>query len=292
MFGDLIVWYLFLGGSGAGLLVVLSSLDILRWIHLRSLSGTHSHWSEYLSRRFFTRGYLITLAALGLGAACLLVDLGHPERFYYVLTHPTASLLTFGSYVLVAAMICAALLAAVALFDLVRVPGIFVRCLEILSLAAGTCTMVYTGLFLADIDFVALWHNPILPLLFSASAASAGAIAACGLALLESDGLPTPLVKLLARTDLGAVLAEALCIGAYLAVAIAQGDVSAAISFLTGVNAPLLWVGFVGLGLALPLAIEVAYTRIGGTALLALAVPCVLIGGYILRYCVVNVPLA
>lgn len=293
VFGDLIAWYLFLGGAGAGLSGVLAALDLARAWRLRpSAAAPAPAWTACLTRRFFTRGYLVALAVLGVGAACLLVDLGRPERFFYVLVHPTASLLTFGSYVLTGTVACAAALGAVALFNLERVPVRVVHLLEGLCVAAALCTMLYTGLFLADIDFVALWRNPALPALFTASALSAGAVGACGLALLESDGRPTPLARLLARADAAAVLAEAACLAAYLGLAWLLAGPDALAPFLEGPYALLFWAGFAGIGVALPLAIEAAYTRIGSAALLALAVPCVLAGGFILRYCVVNVPVA
>ena len=290
MFDDPIVWYLFLGGAGAGLASLLAALDLAQG-RPHGRARMDGAWAACLTRRFFTRGFLLALAALGLGAACLLVDLGRPERFYYVLLHPTASLLTFGSYVLTGCALCTCALAAVALFGLARVPAKAVRTVEVATLALGLCTMAYTGLFLADIDFVALWRNPVLPVLFTASSLSIGAVVSCGLALLESDAQPTPLVNLLARTDAIVVAAEVLCAAAYLAVAFWQGGTAAA-SFAFGEGAWLFWIGFAGIGLALPLAIEAAYTRMGSAALLATVVPCVLIGGFILRYCVVNVPLA
>ncbi len=290
MFGDLIVCYLFLGGAGAGLVSVLAAADLLFWWHNRSPERPAPAWTACLNRTFFARGYLVALVVLGLGAACLLVDLGQPERFFYVLTHPTASLLTFGSYVLVATMLCAAALGAIALFDLSRIPVALVHVLELVAVGTGLCTMAYTGLFLSVIDFVPLWNNLMLPVLFTASSLSIGASAACGLALVGSDMRPTPLAGTLARADAVIVAVEALCVAAYLALAAIQGASTAVEAFAFGENSTLFWVGFVCFGLALPLAIEVAYTRMNNAALLALAVPCVLVGGFILRYCIVNVP--
>ena len=132
VFGDLIAWYLFLGGAGAGLAGALAALDLARaWFLRPSAAAPAPAWTACLTRRLFARGYLVALAVLGVGAACLLVDLGRPERFFYVLVHPTASLLTFGSYVLTGTVACAAALGAVALFNLERVPA---RAVHVLSL--------------------------------------------------------------------------------------------------------------------------------------------------------------
>ena len=293
MFGDLIAWYLFLGGAGAGLAVVLAALDLLPWLRTRFSNRPTPAWANGLSRRFFARGYGVALALLALGAACLLADLGQPERFYFVLVHPTASLLTFGSYVLAATMACAAALGGVALFNLERVPDGLVRAVEAAAIVLGVATMAYTGLFLGAIDFVELWRSPLLPLLFVASSLSIGAAVSCGLALLESDMHPSPLASALARTDATVVLVEIVCAAAYLAtVALAPGGGTAVTALALGQVGWLFWIGFVCLGLALPLAIEAAYARMGSAALLALIVPCVLIGGFFLRYCLVNAPLA
>lgn len=292
MFGDLVAWYLFLGGAGAGLAVVLATLDLLPWLRTRLTNRPAPAWTSGLTRRFFARGYGVALVVLALGVACLLADLGQPERFYYVLVHPTASLLTFGSYVLAATMACTAALGGVALFNLERVPGALVRAVETIAIVLGFATMTYTGLFLGAIDFVELWRSPVLPVLFVASSLSIGAAGSCGLALLENDVRPSPLASALARTDAAVVLVEIVCVAVYLAMVGLAPEGTAALSALTtGQASWLFWVGFAGLGLALPLAIEVAYARMNSAALLALIVPCVLIGGFFLRYCLVNAPL-
>lgn len=152
MFSDSIIWYLFLGGGGAGAVTVLALCDLLfgRWS--KRPGRERLAWTQELSTPFFVRGYLFAGGALVLGTLCLLLDLAHPERFLYVLLYPTASVLTFGSYVLSATVACTVALGAIALFGSARTPLALIKALEVAAVACGTATMVYTGVLLAQID--------------------------------------------------------------------------------------------------------------------------------------------
>lgn len=292
MFDDPIVWYLFLGGSGAGALSVLAGLDLARGHIARKGSGPLSPWVHALDRGFFVRGLVAGCAALALGALCLLIDLEHPERFYYVLVHPTTSLLTFGSYVLAATLLCGGALCGIALFNLMRVPTGAVKTLESSTIILGMCTMAYTGTFLTGISFVPTWNNPVLPLLFTCSSFSAGTACALGCAAAGEDRSRTPLVHALMRADTFAVALEAVSLGAYLAwAALATGNPEPAAELLTGGGSWLFWTGFVVSGLILPLVFGIAYNRRGSAALPAAVVACAIVGGFALRYCIVNAPL-
>ena len=174
MFGDSIIWYLFLGGGGAGAAAVLAACDLLFAHRSRLGRSDRLAWTDELSRPLFARGYLAATVALVLGALCLLFELGRPERFLYVLALPTASVLTFGSYVLAATIVCAAALGGVALFGSARTPVVLVRALEWAALALGLATTAYTGVLLAQIGFVPLWGSPLLPALFTCSSLSVG----------------------------------------------------------------------------------------------------------------------
>ena len=142
MFSDSIIWYLFLGGGGAGAVTVLALADLLfgRWSK-RPERGRLA-WTQELSRPFFVRGYLFAGGALVLGILCLLLDLAHPERFLYVLVYPTASVLTFGSYVLSATVACTVALGAVALFGNARTPLPLIRALELAAAVFAALLLV------------------------------------------------------------------------------------------------------------------------------------------------------
>lgn len=290
MFGDSIIWYLFLGGGGAGAAVVLAACDLLYNRRSQHPDTPRLAWTHELSRSMFSRGYVLSCAALVLGALCLLFDLGHPERFLYVLLYPTASVLTFGSYVLAATIACTAALAGIALFGGPRTSLTLVRTLEWAIVVLGLATAAYTGVLLAQIGFVPLWGNLLLPVLFACSSLSVGVVGAIGAALPEAPASPR-LLRALARVDSSIVVAEAVVLVVYLAsAALLQGQTRAVDAFLFGPSMWFFWIGFVACGLALPLALEFSYTRSNRVALVAAAVPLVLVGGYFLRYCIVQVP--
>ncbi len=289
MFSDSIIWYLFLGGGGAGAVTVLALADLLfgRWSK-RPERGRLA-WTQELSRPFFVRGYLFAGGALVLGTLCLLLDLAHPERFLYVLVYPTASVLTFGSYVLSATVACTVALGAVALFGSARTPLPLIKALELAAAACGTATMVYTGVLLAQIGFVPLWGSPLLPVLFTCSSLSVGA--ACTLAGAWPEAAAKErLMRAFSHADAALIACEAAVLVAYLALAAgAQGQGAAVEALLLGPDAWVFWIGFVGVGLVLPFALDVAFAATGASSLVAVAVPFVLVGGFFLRYCIVNV---
>lgn len=291
MFGDLVVWYLFLGGAGAGMVTVLALADLLFWMHSRHPGRRGLVWAAALTKRFFAQGYSVATIALLVGAACLLLDVQRPDRFYYVLIHPTFSVLTLGSYALTGSILCAGALCAIALFDSPRIPPRAIRALEVCAAIFGLVMMAYTGLFLSEIDFVPLWSSPFLPVLFTLSSLSVGIVCVFGGALLEEGARRDSLLRTMVRADTVLILLEVLCVVAYLAtIAWLQGESVAVAHFLLGEGMWLFWTGFVALGIVMPLAAEAAYVRRGAVALAAVVVPCVVIGGYFLRYCIVNVP--
>lgn len=289
MFSDSIIWYLFLGGGGAGAVTVLALCDLLfgRWS--KRPERERLAWTQELSAPFFARGYLAATGALVLGTLCLLLDLAHPERFLYVLAYPTFSVLTFGSYVLSATVACTVALAAIALFGSPRTPLALVKALEAVAVACGTATMVYTGVLLAQIGFVPLWGSPLLPVLFACSSLSVGAACALGAAWPDAAAKPR-LMRALSRADAALIACETIALVAYLAFAtLAQGQGAAVEALLLGPQAWVFWIGFVGIGLAAPLALDAAFAATGSSSLVAVAVPFVLVGGFFLRYCIVNV---
>ena len=112
MLSDLVVCYLFLGGTGAGLCLVLSVLGLL--VPRSCLStppGVHLHPSAAY-RKLLGSGLVAAFVLLALGIVCLVADLGNAERMILLLVHPTASYLAVGSWALAA---CLALAAALGL---------------------------------------------------------------------------------------------------------------------------------------------------------------------------------
>ncbi len=304
MFGNLIVWYLFLGGGAAGMVVVLSALDLAYGLargrrgaspRPGSLpgSGASPRWAAGLRPTLFARGFAASTLVLALGLLCLLGDLGRPDRFFYVFLHPTASVLTFGSFVLGLTLAVSAFLAIVCVFAIRKVPVWVLRVAEALGVALGLATAVYTGVLLAQMDAVPLW-NPMVPVLFTLSALSVGVagVLAC---MQPLDELPAGrglggLVGMLGRADVVLVILEALALGTFVLWAELGGHASQVVRFACGPDAGLLWLGFFGMGIVAPLVLEGLAARMRSSALVTAAIPCVIVGGFFLRWCLVNVP--
>lgn len=288
MFGDLVALYLFLGGAGGGLAALVALLG--RWSAAKPVLGSALGRGAGLGTAGW--GYLAACGLLCLGALCLLLDLGRPERFHLVLTSPSFSLLSLGSFLLTGAAALSGLLAAVCAFRPSWVPRPMMSVVEVAMVLFGIGVLSYTGFFFADIDFVALWNNPGLPPLFMASSASAGAALLLGLVLLQSGGRVTALARRVAAIDTVAVLGELAALTLYVGWAAVSGSLSTLVAYAWRDRALLMVGAVVGLGLVAPLVLEFAGRRLRSASLLALVVPCVLVGAFALRYGVVNVPLA
>ncbi len=103
MLGTFVVLYLFLGGAGAGALFVAAVWSLL--FH-RTVTRTFEQSRAF--RALAGRLYLVGFGLLALSVFCLLIDLGSPHRFFLLFLRPTASLLSVGSFVLLATLLASA----------------------------------------------------------------------------------------------------------------------------------------------------------------------------------------
>lgn len=278
------------------MVMVLSVFDMLSRLHLARPEWESLAWTRMLTRKFFSIGYAISVLILLFGAFCLMTDLGRPERFYYVLTHPTMSVLSFGSYVLGATVVCALVLGAISFFKLEGTPCWVLWLVEAFGALFSVGTLVYTGLLLAEIDFVFMWSNPVLPVLFALSGLSVGMALVMACLLMTNQGYQRiELMRVASLFDGVLIVLEAISLWIYVSVAaLFSGPASSSmfVEFFIGRNAVEFWLGFVVCGLVAPLVLDIVYAKIKHTALLATAIPLVLIGGFYLRYCLVNVGFA
>ena len=299
MLSDLVVCYLFLGGTGAGLCLVLSVLGLLvPRSCLSTLPGVHLHPSAAY-RKLLGSGFVAAFVLLALGIVCLVADLGNAERMILLLVHPTASYLAVGSWALAA---CLALAAALGLAWLgVGVWNVaLVRVVHVVAGLASLVVMVYTGLLLQSLGAVPLWATPWLPALFAASSLSCGI--ACALALAQITGSASAFGAMLGRLaaiDAAVIVVEAAIVAVFVCAASQAGaplsngtELAAAQSvreLVAGRNAQLFWGCFAVLGLAVPFALDVVLALrrrpLPGVVLFASA--CVLAGGFVMRFCVV-----
>lgn len=330
MFGELVVAYLFLGGAGAGGCAVASVLGLLVDAEDgRALRGGALASPRGLQfRRFFASILGVSLGCLALGVLCLALDLGRFDRLALIAFASPANLLVIGTWSLVLCAALTALSIAEWLGPRLGRPGrakssaglVAWRILQVATFAAAMAAAGYTGLLLASMPSVPLWHSGWLPALFVLSSLSCG-IALVVLASLVLDTAPPfrRTVALLVRTDRVVLLLEIAVLGAWLASVWvgaggsgnvadpAHGTAAAAfesvLELIEGAYAVPFWCGLVGAGLALPLAAETVWLRLsrsvrGGQGAIALSgaaiasALAVLVGGFALRAVVVGAAMA
>lgn len=319
MFGELVVAYLFLGGTGGGACVVVGALGLMvDGSNMRqAILAQFRDECGRLYGRFFTSMLAAALGALGLGVVCLMADVGRPDRILLLMASAPITYLVVGAWAL---LVCALLGLWVLASWRGLLPtrlGLF-RALHVLLMVAGFATALYTGLLLSSMPSVPLWNTPWLTAAFVLSSVS------CGLALVLVATLTTgtlsafaSVARRLLRVDTFVIVAEAVVVALWLASvwfsAAGAGDVitptdTVAIASVqavcTGPWAPWLWLGLGVVGLALPITMEIVAIRVryapkpdradAAAALRALpfgqvlaATLCVLFGGVCLRYVVV-----
>lgn len=321
MFGELIAAYLFLGGTGGGACVVMGVLGLLAdgADVRRGLSARFRDGRGRLYARFFGAALVAALVSLGLGVACLMADVGRPDRVALLLASPPSTYLTFGAWAL---LVCGLLALAALLVWRGVIPARpwALRVLHGLLAAAGFVTVLYTGLLLSSMVSVPLWNSPWLAAVFALSGVSCG-VALVLLATIVANALEafSLVARRLVRADTALLAAEAVAVALWIASvwlpAAHAGDAATAtdVAALQSVGemcagrwAPWLWLGVGLAGLALPAVLEIIMARrprVGlmrpcrGSASEALAAPSpgfllaaallVLVGGACLRYLVI-----
>ena len=285
--GTLAVGYLFLGGAGAGAIVVASVLDLAL---VRAPFGTDARVSVDEAppcERVAAFALLAGFAALALGVLCLLFDLGRIDRVLDLFLRPSPTYLTVGSFALAVLAACGAFLTLVRFAYLPSVPRAAAVAVEAVAVAVGLVVMVYTGLLLQGLGAVALWRSPFVPVLFTASALATGAavLIVVGFCRQNRPEVEEGLGGLV-MLDLMLVVVEAGVLAAFLLASAQAGDAvgASADALMTGRFAGAFWLGAVGLGLVAPFVVDVASRRSFDPLVLAIGSCCTLAGGICLRY--------
>lgn len=311
VFGTLIVCYLFLGGAGAGLCLVMTLLALSAPTELVAARaprrrGAGGRWvvdAPWAYRRLIGAGYAVSLAVLALGIVCLLADVGRADRVLLLLMYPTGSFIALGTWALA---LCAALALALACVwaGLIRLGLFVVRMLGAFALAVALVVMVYTGLLLQSLDAIPLWATPWLPVLFVLSSLSCGIALALGMAQFTgAASVFGAVLRRLAAVDVLTVALEAAAVALLIVTApvvvpgaengmagTAQALEASVWTLVAGPDSWLFWGGFVGVGLALPLMLDLAlaHARRPMPLLAVAAAACVLVGGFVMRFCVMG----
>ena len=255
-------------------------------------------------------GAIVAPITICVGLALLVLDLGKPLSFYWILIK-----YNFGSVMSIGVALLLlytpfAFLFAIIIFEeeiekygflallrpisrLIRSFAPLSKTIETLLFILAIGVGVYTGFLLSAITKLPLWNTPILPILFLTSGFSSGIAAnilvglCCFKHLIHEEN-----VKYLLVLDLRAVLFEIPLIAVLFLGLYFEGGASALAAkqaLTTGQYALIFWLGVVGLGLLTPIAIALtalknhAY-RVGYIVANSLVVIC---GVVMLRYYIV-----
>ena len=320
VFDIVVVGYLFLGGAGAGVCLVLGILGLLipsDYLARTSLHPTPITFLRYdptIHRRteaaipdslrlLCAPGWAMGALFLMVGIVCLLVDLGRIDRVVNLLMMPQLSYVAVGAYALAACILLAAGLGLVFARIVHHCPLWLLRLMLGLTVLSALIVLLYTGMLLASMPAVPLWNVWALPVLFACSGLSCGiAILVCSARLTGvADRFPRVMQRLFTCGAVGIVV-ELVMLGVYLYLvprAWPEGSATALAAaeslelLLTGDAGILFQIGYVVAGLILPLAALVVIRILSPRAEVSLA-PFVLVttgfimvGGFIMRWCIV-----
>jgi len=278
--GMLIALYLFLGGLGA-----------------MAFCTSFYFWRRKGNESLVVGGSILGLIAVLIGTIFLILDLGHPERFYLVLLSPKLNLsswIAIGSVLLLAFMIFTALFVAPMLRWFRWLPWAknetVIRTFGWLGFITGIGVAAYTGILIGIVFNIPFWNAPALPVIFMISAFSTG-LASLILMMLFLDREAHE-IHVMAKTDGFTMTFELIVITIFLLIR-SYGPVAAAESvntILFGWLAPYFVGGVLLIGLAIPIMLIFGYEvkRPGVTAVTAISAIFVLIGGALLRYVVLE----
>lgn len=289
---DLIVAYLFLGGTGAGLFF---------WVAAFRLLGIIPDGYGLPARR----GLAVAEGMLVLGCVCLLCDLGYPRAILAMFFPSHLNYITVGAWALAGMMLVgAALLWLPPVRSGARRPGAAWESLRgagrptagrtllyILAMVLGLYVMVYTGLLLRLALGVDLWNSGWLPVLFLCSSLSSGyaAFTLCARMMDVPAAHRQGAQVASARLDGVLVAFEALAAVAFILHVGSQPFGEPALQVLWQGSAGAMFIaGFCGIGLAVPLVADgVAFGGKTGEMPLTVAAMASLAGAFCLRYALV-----
>ncbi len=259
----ILLWLAFYtGGLGGGLYIVSLFFDNL--------------WGMFI-------GWFIVAVLKG---GFHFIYLGKPARFWRLVSHPQTSWLSRGLMFVVgfAGFGLIQILLSVFLPDQTTI----IMALKIIAGIFALCVATYTGFVLNNVKGVPFWELPILPLLFVAC----GILGGFGITV--AIGIFSPGVNI-AAAETGSrimLIINVLLIVAYLLIA-SQKEVTGKQSVLfqiRGSISPIFWSCVVTLGIVIPAVIAI-YSLFSGEAtaiILILGTICEIIGGAMLRYCVLK----
>jgi len=283
MFSSFIVWYLFLAGTGGGAFVfavfapfapeVGQQGDQAR-LHARTVAG------------LFVAAFCMVLASL-----FLLADLGAPWDVWRIVFNPFFSVTSLGACAVTLLTLVAVVLAGASLL-MPHIPCGLVWLTRTAGVLLAGVAIAYTGLLLAGMTAIDVWSTWLLPVLFVVSSLSCGSAALLFMEVfLPGKRLEGPPPWWHAQLALG--MLEVVVLIAYL-LERAWFSHTAWVSIellIGGEHAFVFWFGVIALGLLVPMVVHALHSRIPVEALVPVASASVLVGGFLLRFCIVGIAL-
>lgn len=276
VWNGIIAGYLFLAGVGAGS------------FSFAAIAG----WKDSQAVKLKAAGMIIGFLCVAIGTLMLVVDakagLLNPLRFIMLLTNFN-SVMAWGTVIL-SVFLLVAFVEIVLLLKTKATP----KWLDVVGMALAVCVAAYTGVLLSASPAYPLWNFPVLPVLFLISATATG-FAACELAGYVLDRQALERVELAPWVAVALPAAEAIVVVVLLVLTGSAAGVSAeagaatVAALVSGSYAVAFWLGFVALGLVVPLCVSVTalVKKWQANAALAASWACILVGGFMLRYLVV-----
>ena len=288
MLTSLNILYLFLGGTGAGMCVILSCVSLYalpRQAHPQRSGKPFAPTPRY--RRFLGMGYCVATVVFILAIACLLFDMRRPDAALTLIVKPVFNTVSIGAYSLGVNIALGGFLALCWLSAFLPT-SIIVGIASTLSIVSALVTASYTGQLLSLFATAPFWQTPLIVALFVVSSLSCGiAAVTCSSIVFRSQALFDRLLKKLLTFDRIAIILELGLLAAFVAMSACQYP-EYGLRLATGDLSWQFWLLLVFDGLVLPLILGIMQERIadlrihpGVVALL------VLMGGFMLRWCIV-----
>ncbi len=283
LYGSLVIAYLFLGGTAAGSLLIISAWSLL----FRRSQRPSRLQTAFEALR--CRVYLAGVVLLAFAMVCLLWDLGNPGRALLVFLRPHPTVITFGAYTLALEALVAMLLLAASLPQSpLALRGRARSVVETLCCIGALATMAYTGVFLFQ-GGIPFWNHWSIVALFVFSSLSSGV----SIVLLidwftQGQSLLLRATKPLQLCHVACLIAEAVFLAIFAYAAFSNPSADASIELLTDPDMlAVALVGVVGAGIAVPATLETySATRKECRAIPVSDFVC-LFGGLCLRYCLI-----
>ena len=283
-----VAMYLFMGGLTAGTMVFAASMILMK--------------KDKEAPFATTRLALLAPILLSLGMTTLFLDLEHKlfvYRFYtsFQITSP----MSWGAWILIIIYPISILQILSTLRDGYPMFGSFVNRLAIgrqvlnlceryrreIALAAipfAIALGIYTGVLLSAFGARPFWNSGVLGPLFLVSGMSTAAALVALLAVRRSEK------ELFTRIDLVLIFVELTFVALFLInLATGSGQQIEALQIVMGGSYTFVfWAVFIGIGLLIPMLLEIMELRGMGKSIAILAPVLVLIGGYALRQVVLD----